>query len=87
MSGKLWGAALLSALVAAGCSGSANAAAQRTKNQQAYAHMAGYPGDMFYIAPGDSVRAMREAFPVNPNPPSLRQQYNLRGLATQEFHH
>ena len=36
MSAKVWSAALLGALVAAGLAGSADAAAKRMKNQQVY---------------------------------------------------
>ena len=97
MSAKVWSAALLGVLVAAGLAGSADAAAKRMKNQQVYvtqypvygaeypAGIFGYPAGMFYIAPGDSVAAMRRAYPVDPNPPSLGQQYNLRGRMMQEF--
>ena len=96
MNAKVWSAALLGALVAAGLAGSAHAAAKRMKNQQVYVaeypvYVAGYPAGisgicwMFYIAPGDSVAAMRRAYPVDPNPPSLGQQYNLRGRMMQEF--
>ena len=93
MSAKVWSAALLGVLVAAGLAGSADAAAKRMKNQRVYGagyprqvYVAGYPAGMFHIAPGDSVAAIRRSYyPLDPNPPSFHQQYNLRGRMMQVF--
>jgi hypothetical protein len=83
MNAKMCSAAVLGALVAAGLAGSADAATKRMKSQQV--RVTGYPAGQFYIAPGDSVASIRRAYPVDPNPPSFRQQYNLRGRMMQEF--
>lgn len=39
----------------------------------------------FYLAPGDSEAVINRAYPVDANPPSLRQSYNLRWRKMQEF--
>ncbi|WP_262031970.1 hypothetical protein [Microvirga sp. Mcv34] len=39
----------------------------------------------FYISPGDSEALINRAYPVDANPPSLRQTYNLRWRKMQEF--
>lgn len=83
MNAKVWSAAMLGAVVAAGLAGSADAATKRMKNKQVRVN--GYPAGLFYVAPGDSVARINRAYPVDPNPPSLRQQYNLRGRKMQEF--
>ena len=59
MNAKMWSAAVLGALVAAGLAGSADAATKRMKNQQV--RVTGYPAGQFYIAPGDSVASIRQA--------------------------
>jgi hypothetical protein len=84
MNAKICSAAALGALLAAGLAGSADAAT-RMKNQPV--RVAGYPAAMFYVAPGDSVARINRTYPLDPNPPSLRQHYDLRGLKTQEFTH
>jgi hypothetical protein len=85
MNAKICSAAVLGALLAAGLAGSADAASTRVKNQAV--RVAGYPAGMFFVAPGDSVARINRTYPLDPNPPSLRQQYDLRGLKTQEFTH
>jgi hypothetical protein len=40
---------------------------------------------MYRVSPGDSVAAIRAGYPVDPNPPNLRQYYDLRGRMMQEF--
>ena len=60
MNAKIWSAAVLGALVAAGLAGSADAATKRMKNQQV--RVTGYPAGQFYIAPGDSVASIRQAY-------------------------
>jgi hypothetical protein len=72
-----WTLAALSAALVIGVAGAADAAKRKP------AHQIGN----FYIAAGDNQAAIQRAYPIDANPPSLRQEYNLRWRKMQESRH
>ena len=103
---KALGLTALSAALAFGLAGSANAAS--SKKNQASMHgkshvtsvnknrlMSSYfprPRTFsqngighYVVAPGDSAARINRSYPVDANPPSLAQTYNLRGLKMNEM--
>jgi hypothetical protein len=67
--------AALSAALAFGLSGAAEAAKKKR---------AGQPIGQAYVAAGDNRASIQRAYPNDANPPSLRQKYNLRWRKMQE---
>jgi hypothetical protein len=72
-----WTLAALTAALALGLTGAADAAKRKP------AHQVGN----FYVAAGDNRAAIQRAYPIDANPPSLRQKYNLRWRKMQEMRH
>jgi hypothetical protein len=80
MKSSKWTSAALAAALSIGLTATAEAASKsKHKAPQQIAH--------YYIAPGDSRAKINRAYPSDPNPPSLRQSYNLRGLKMNEQRH
>jgi len=79
MTASKWTLAALAAAFAIGGAGAAEAA-------KAKAHPYHHTGN-FYVAAGDNRAAIQRAYPNDPNPPSLRQTYNLRWRKMQEQQH
>jgi hypothetical protein len=71
-----WTLAALGAALAVGFAGVADARTKSVKRT----------GD-FYVAAGDNRASIQRAYPNDPNPPSLRQKYNLRWRKMQEQRH
>jgi hypothetical protein len=80
MTASKWTIAALTAAFALGGAGAAVAAGTTSHHRH---HQAGKTGN-FYIAAGDNRAAIERAYPNDPNPPSLRQTYNLRWRKMQE---
>jgi hypothetical protein len=88
MTASKWTIAALAAAFTLGGAGVAEAAST-TSHHTTYHHrhhQAGKTGN-FYIAAGDNRAAIERAYPNDPNPPSLRQSYNLRWRKMQEQRH
>jgi hypothetical protein len=93
MTASKWTIAALATAFALGGAGVAEAASKtshhttshHTTSHHRY-HQAGRTGN-FYIAAGDNRAAIDRAYPNDPNPPSLRQSYNLRWRKMQEQRH
>jgi hypothetical protein len=68
-------------VLATGLSGAADA--KSTKKQRHSSNIVATEP----LAPGDSLAKINRAYPVELNPPSLRQTYNVRGRKMNEFHH
>jgi hypothetical protein len=77
-----WTLVALSAALAIGIAGSADAASKKKNQNQRINHIG-----HFYISKGDSVARINKAFPEPANPPSLRQEYNLRTRKMNESVH
>lgn len=103
---KALGLAALSATLAFGLAGGANAASSK-KNQASMQNRtqttsvfknrsmsSSFPRQRtfsqngigrYVVAPGDSPALIDRSYPVEANPPSLAQTYNLRGLKMNEM--
>jgi hypothetical protein len=79
MTASKWTLAALAAALAIGFTGAAEAA--KTKPVQ------GKQVGNFYVAAGDNRASIQRAYPIDANPPSLRQSYNLRWRKMQEMRH
>ena len=73
-----WTLAALAA-VAIGFAGAAEAATTKSVHGKQVGN--------FYVAAGDNRGNIERAYPIDANPPSLRQKYNLRWRKMQEMRH
>lgn len=87
MFGK-FGLAALSAALVLGLAATAEAAPKRKKMKAVSASQSvsvnGYPAGMFRVSRGDPLARSRDLYPHDPNPPSLRGQYDLRSRLLHE---
>ena len=76
-----WTLVALSAALAMGIAGSADAASKKNQTQRI-----NHIGN-FYVSKGDSVAKINRTYPMPANPPSLKQTYNLRTRKMNELMH